>query len=101
MSVQSFFSAALEETQIGVQFDSSKQASIPKTGPLMFFAYHQFVVVDGIVQCDLALQVRGEIRIMINSLLCQDKDLAPYFLPNTFSQPRKPSRQTSDLNSLR
>ena len=89
LSVQSFFAAALEETQIDVQFDSSKLESIPKTGPLMFVANHPFGVVDGIVLCDLALKVRGEIRIMINSLLCQDKDLAPYFLPIDFEPSKK------------
>tara|TARA_S200000501_G_C20816736_1_gene740913 strand:+ start:141 stop:857 length:717 start_codon:yes stop_codon:yes gene_type:complete len=89
LSVQSFFAAALEETQIDVQFDSSKLESIPKTGPLMFVANHPFGVVDGIVLCDLALKVRGEIRIMINSLLCQDKDLAPYFLPIDFEPTKK------------
>ena len=45
LSVQSFFAAALEETQIDVQFDSSKLESIPKTGPLMFVANHPFGVV--------------------------------------------------------
>ena len=89
LSVQSFFAAALEETQIDVQFDAGKLESIPKTGPLMFVANHPFGVVDGIVLCDLALRVRGEIRIMINSLLCQDKDLAPYFLPIDFEPTKK------------
>ena len=94
LSVRSFFAAALEETQIDVQFDSAKLESIPKTGPLMFVANHPFGVVDGIVLCDLALRVRGEVRIMINSLLCQDKDLAPYFLPIDF-EPTKNAAATN------
>ena len=47
----------------------------------MFVANHPFGVVDGIVLCDLALKARGDLRILLNSLLCQDRELAPYFLP--------------------
>ena len=35
--------------------------------------------------CKIALLARGDFKILINSLLCQDKDLAPYFLPVDFS----------------
>ena len=55
----------------------------------MFVANHPFGVVDGIVLCDLALRVRGDLRIMLHSLLCQDSQLAQFFLPIDFQETKK------------
>jgi putative hemolysin len=82
--IQTFFSSALKEAKIRVSFDKTKFDSIPKRGPLMFVANHPFGVIDGVVLCDIALKARGDLRIMLHSLLCQDKQLAPYFLPIDF-----------------
>ncbi|MFT4862078.1 MAG: putative hemolysin [Pseudohongiellaceae bacterium] len=82
--IQTFFSSALREANITVCFDQAKLDAIPKHGPLMFVANHPFGVIDGLVLCDMALQARGDLRIMLHSLLYQDKQLAPYFLPIDF-----------------
>ena len=55
----------------------------------MFVANHPFGVVDGIVLCDMALKARGDLRIMLHSLLCQDKHLAPFFLPIDFQETKQ------------
>lgn len=81
-----FFSSALEETKITAKYDLDKLHAVPKTGPLMFVANHPFGVVDGIVLCDMALRVRGDLRIMLHSLLCQDSQLAQFFLPIDFQE---------------
>ena len=88
-NIQSFFEEALREANIEVEYNKQRLAEIPKTGPLMFVANHPFGVVDGVVLCDLALKTRGDLRILLNSLLCQDKQLAPYFLPIDFEQSRE------------
>ncbi len=85
-NIQTFFSDALLEADIKVEFDASRLAAIPDSGPLMFVANHPFGVVDGVVLCDLALKARGDLRILLNSLLCQDRQLAPYFLPIDFEE---------------
>lgn len=86
LDIQSFFAEALKEARISVEFDAERLAAIPETGPLMFVANHPFGVVDGVVLCDLALKARGDLRILLNSLLCQDRELAPYFLPIDFEE---------------
>ena len=83
--VQSFFAQAFERTQIQRRYDKSKLAAVPSSGPLVFVANHPFGIVDGMALCDMALTARGDFRILIHSLLCQDKDLAPYFLPIDFN----------------
>ncbi len=85
-SVEDFFDAAFAATEIRPQFDSTQIAKIPKQGPLVFVANHPFGVVDGMALCKMALQARGNFRILIHALLCQDRDLAPYFLPIDFRE---------------
>ena len=48
-------------------------------------ANHPFGVMDGTILCHLAAKARGDFRILINAVLCRDKDLAPHFLPVDFS----------------
>ncbi len=82
--VKDFFTAAFEATRIEQIYNQDALADIPDTGPLVFVANHPFGVVDGMALCDMALKARGDFRILINAMLCQDKDLAPYFLPIDF-----------------
>ncbi len=79
-----FFDNALRSARINAVYDETRLADIPRTGPLVFVANHPYGVVDGLIFCDLALRTRGDFRIMIHALLCQDRDLAPYFLPIDF-----------------
>ena len=85
-TVESFFSTALKTTGIETHYDANKLAALPKSGPLVFVANHPFGVVDGLALCDMAIKARGNFRILINAMLCQDKDLAPYFLPIDFKE---------------
>ena len=59
-------------------FDAAQLTKIPKDGPLVFVANHPYGVVDGLILCDLAMQVRGDFRILIHAMLCQDEDLAEF-----------------------
>ena len=84
-ALDTFFSGALELANITAEFCPAQIDKIPKAGPLVFVANHPFGVVDGIVLCSLAARTRGNFQILLNSVLCQDRDLAPYFLPIDFS----------------
>ena len=88
-SVEDFFTDALNLAKIHRFYPPTQLDRIPRSGPLVFVANHPFGVVDGLILCELAAKTRGEFRILINALLCQDKDLAPYFLPIDFSNDRQ------------
>jgi putative hemolysin len=81
----SFFTEALRTSGVRLHIDKSPLQSIKSNRPLLLIANHPFGVVDGLVMCNLALELRGNFRVVINSLLCQDRELAEYFLPIDFS----------------
>lgn len=87
--ITNFFSSALEEGNIQPQYNQSALDAIPKSGPLVFVANHPYGIIDGMIMCDLAAKSRGNFRLMLNSLLCQDRELAEYFLPIDFSESRQ------------
>lgn len=79
-----FFAAALAAGGIDPAYDPARLAAIPATGPVVFVANHPFGIVDGLALCHLALLARGDFRILIHAMLCQDRKLAGYFLPIDF-----------------
>lgn len=85
-AIEDFFDGAFAATNIQPSFDLNKINNIPKSGPLVFVANHPFGVVDGMALCKIALLARGNFRILIHAMLCQDRDLAPYFLPIDFRE---------------
>ena len=80
-----FYEDAIAFTDIDVRYDRAQLEKIPATGPLVMVANHPFGVMDGTILCHLAAQARGDFRILINAVLCRDKDLAPHLLPVDFS----------------
>ena len=84
--VANFFKGAMKETQVKCHYDQEKIKKIPKDGPLIIIANHPFGIVDGMIMCDIAARVRGDFKILINSVLCVDEDLNNHFLPINFDQ---------------
>ncbi len=84
-----FFLNAIELSGLQVKYKGVQPNQIDVSGPLVMLANHPFGIVDGLLFCDLALRLRGDFRIMINSVLCQDKELAPHFLPVDFEQTKQ------------
>ncbi|EAQ97262.1 lysophospholipid acyltransferase family protein [Congregibacter litoralis] len=79
-----FFSEALDAINVNVDMDMRRLLDAPKNGPLVILANHPFGIVDGLILCNIAAQLRSDFRIMLNAMLCQDSDLAPHFLPIDF-----------------
>jgi len=80
-----FFGTALNTAGIEIIQHGVPVQQLPAQGPVVFIANHPFGIVDGLVLCELARRARSEFRILLHALLCQDRDLAPLFLPIDFS----------------
>jgi putative hemolysin len=84
--IKEFFGDAMALGQLDINHKGLNPDSLSIEGPLIFMANHPFGIVDGMVLCDIAAKARGNFRILIHSALCQDGDLAPYFLPVDFEE---------------
>lgn len=83
-----FFEEALRRAGIEVRQHGVGLDTVSKNGPLVIIANHPFGIIDGLVLCDIALRLRGDFRVLIHALLCQDATLARYFVPIDFSDRR-------------
>ena len=100
LSSQDFFRAAFERSGIRLDGNRSALEQLVNSRPLLFLANHPFGVLDGLVMCNIALQVAGDFRVVINSLLCQDRTLAQHFLPIDFSGTREAERRNVRAKQL-
>lgn len=100
LTSQAFFQQALERSGVTLQGDFSALQELEPGKPILFLANHPFGVLDGLVMCNIALQVSGDFRVVINSLLCQDRDLAQHFLPIDFSRTRAAERRNVRAKQL-
>ena len=97
---KTFFREAFKLTNITIDGDMSPIANIPKNRPVLFIANHPFGVIDGLIMCNLALDYADDFQVVINSLLCQDRDLVPHFLPIDFSETKEAAKRNVRTKQL-
>lgn len=90
--VTTFFGRAIRAGGLDVQHLGLQPNEIKVDGPMVILANHPFGIVDGMVLCDIAAKMRGDFRILINSVLCQDADLVPHFLPVDFENTKRATK---------
>lgn len=81
-----FWSAALHELQVEANYDPAQLAKAPEHGPIILIANHPYGVLDGLIICHLAAQIRPDFKILINSALCREPRIERYLLPIDFSE---------------
>jgi putative hemolysin len=79
------FAAAMRLLKLDLSIDVDAIARAPKEGPLLIIANHPFGVIDGLTIGHIATQIRPDVKIMTNSLLCKPPEFADYLLPVDFS----------------
>lgn len=92
------FSAALSQLDIQprILLGEDHLKTVPASGGLLLVANHPFGVVDGLAIGHLAMQLRGNVRILTNSLLCRVPEVDPYLLPVDFSGTPEARRLTAE-----
>lgn len=97
----SLFEAALRQLRLDLRIEGRAHLdTVPREGGLLLVANHPFGIVDGLVLGWLGQQLRGEVQIITNSLLCRVPALAPYLLPIDFSNSVE-ARRLSGLSRKR
>ncbi len=92
------FAAALRQLQIVPRITAGAEhlQAVPATGGLLLVANHPFGVVDGLTIGHLGIQLRDNVRILTNSLLCRVPEVDPYLLPVDFSGTPEARRLTAE-----
>jgi putative hemolysin len=94
-----FFDSAITLLKLNIAFDRAALERIPKQGPVVFIANHPYGVLDGITLAWLARQVRPDIKVLANSVLCQAPEAAANLLPVDFA-PTREARETNVRSRL-
>ena len=82
---ESVFAAAVHLLRLNIRLGGVPLADVPREGGLLLVANHPFGIVDGLTIGHLGMQLRRQVRILTNSLLCQTPEIRPYLLPVDFS----------------
>ena len=92
------FSAALRQLKINPQIVAGEErlAAVPASGGLLLVANHPFGVVDGLTIGHLGMELRGNVRILTNSLLCRVPEIDSHLLPVDFSGTAEARRLTAE-----
>jgi putative hemolysin len=94
---ESVFNAALRLLDLTPRIDTPETLrSVPKQGGLLIVANHPFGIVDGLSIGQLGMRLRGNVRILTNSLLCRVPEVDPHLLPVDFANTPQARRLTAD-----
>ncbi len=81
-----FWTAAIRLLELDVQFNASRHAAIPQTGPLVVVANHPFGVLDGLMICWLVSLIRNDFKVLTNAVLDGAPEVRPWLLPIDFGE---------------
>ena len=91
------FSAAMRLLRLTVDVRHAERLDkLPREGGLLLVANHPFGIVDGLTLGHFGMQLRGNVAIMTNSLLCRAPEVEPYLLPVDFSGTPEARRLTGE-----
>lgn len=94
---ETVFDAALRLLKVRPQYSGEENLSaLPKTGGLLLVANHPFGIVDGLSLGHVGMRLRGNVRILTNSLLCRVPEVDPHLLPVDFSGTPEARRLTGE-----
>lgn len=91
---ETFFDSALRYLAIDVRFDRARLALAPQDGPVIFIANHPYGVLDGITLTWLCMQVRPDVKVLANSVLCRIPEARDNLLPIDFADTREAMETT-------
>ena len=80
-----FWSEVLNIMNIKVTNKSKNNLQIPHSGPLLIISNHPFGIIDGLILCALASEIRSDFKIMTHETLKLIPELNEFILPIDFS----------------
>jgi putative hemolysin len=86
---ESFWSAAMRNLELKIDYNKEALARLPATGPLVIVANHPFGVLDGLIISYLTSMVRSDFLVLTNSVLYQADEIREHLLPIDFAETKE------------
>ncbi|WP_372837175.1 lysophospholipid acyltransferase family protein [Puniceibacterium confluentis] len=91
-----FWQVMVERYGLALEVVRGDLSDIPATGPLIVIANHPYGILDGLMMGHILSVVRGDFRILANSVFQKADDLAQVVLPVSFDDSREAVLQNLD-----
>ena len=88
-----FWQVMVERYGLTLEVVGGALDNIPKEGPLMVIANHPYGILDGLMMGHILSMVRGDFRILANSVFRKAEDLNKIILPISFDETKEAIRQ--------
>jgi putative hemolysin len=86
---RSFWQVIPERFGLSLDIIGGSLANIPATGPLVLIANHPYGILDGLMMGQLLDAIRGDFRILANSVFRRAEDLNRVLLPVSFDETKE------------
>ena len=96
---QNFWDVIVGRYGLSLDIIGGTLANIPANGPLVLIANHPYGILDGLMMGHLLHKVRGDFRILANSVFRRAEDLNKIVLPISFDETKEAVRQNLQTRS--
>ncbi len=86
---QNFWDVIVERYGLSLDVIEGSLADIPANGPLVLIANHPYGILDGLMMGHILHKVRGDFRILANSVFRKAEDLNKVLLPISFDDTKE------------
>jgi len=95
-----FWDVLLERYGLSLEVTGGSLTNIPANGPLVVIANHPYGILDGLMMGHLLDKVRGDFRILANSVFRRSEELTRIVLPISFDTTREATRLNIETRAM-
>ena len=88
-----FWQVMVERYGLSLDVIAGGLKSIPREGPLILIANHPYGILDGLMMGYILSTIRGDFRILANSVFRKAEDLNRIILPISFDETKEAAKQ--------
>ncbi|MBV7392888.1 lysophospholipid acyltransferase family protein [Mameliella sediminis] len=88
-----FWQVMVERYGLGLDVIAGSLDNLPKEGPLIVIANHPYGILDGLIMGHILSVVRGDFRILANSVFRKAEELNRIILPVNFDETKEAMQQ--------
>lgn len=88
-----FWQVMVERYGLGLEVIAGHLDNLPKDGPLIVIANHPYGILDGLIMGHVLSVVRGDFRILANSVFRKAQELDRIILPVNFDETKEAMQQ--------